>query len=160
MYFANRYYSWSISCSLHHQVDPCLLALLPKASHGIQAAWHSHEQSSKASKSNQLVWLFLKIKDDSIHNIIIAIFLWWLIDFLLWVQILNMVAIGDLDKKRVSLWDRVDLNIDINFDKSTVLLVRIGNQMHPRNIAERGFIIRVDLLHFEPVLKQLFVHLL
>lgn len=41
-----------------------------------------------------------------------------------------MIAVSDLDEEGISDGDWVDLDVDVHFDMSAVLLVRVGDQVH------------------------------
>lgn len=112
---------------LHHQVDPRLLPLLPEPSHRVQTASDSHQQPSKAGIDDHLIALLLDLEHNAIHHIIIAILFRGLIEFLLRVDVLDMVAVGHLDEEGISDRNRVDLDVDIHFDVPAVLLVGVGD---------------------------------
>lgn len=139
----------------HHQVDPGFFAVLPKATHCIGTACYSHEEPSKACIDNYFVVFFFKFKDNSIHDIVVLVFLGRLADVLLRVDVLHVIAVADFDQERISQRHWIDLSIDIEFDLALVLLVWVGNEMDSRHVSERGFVIRVDFVYFESIFEEL-----
>ena len=74
------------------------------------------------------------------------------------VQIFDVVAVCDSDEEGVIDEDRVDLHIDVEFDESAVLLIRVGDEMHSGDVPEGSLVIGIDLVNFKPVLEQFTVH--
>lgn len=96
-----------ISSPLHHQEYSCFFPVLPKSSHSIDTARNPHKKSSKATIGDNLVALFFHIKDHSIHDILIAIFLGRSVQLLMRVDILDIIAVGHSDQKRIVVSYRV-----------------------------------------------------
>jgi hypothetical protein len=146
------------SGSLEHQVDPRLLALLAEASHGVEAAGDAHEESSEAGVDDEFVALLLDFEDDAVHDVVVAVLFGGLVEVLLRVDVLDVVAVGDLDEEGVGDGDGVDLDVDVDLDEASVLLVGVGDEVHSGHVAEGRLVIGVDLVHLEPVLEQLTIH--
>lgn len=64
-----------------------------------------------------------------------------------------MIAVGHFDEEGVCDRHRIDLNVDIDLDESSILLIGVRNQVNSRDVSEGSFVIRVDFVHLEPILK-------
>lgn len=74
------------------------------------------------------------------------------------VEIFDVVAVGDSDQERIVDEYRVDLHIDVEFDESAVLFVGVGDKMHSGDITEGSFVVGIDFVNFESILKKFTVH--
>lgn len=69
-----------------------------------------------------------------------------------------MIAVGYLYEEGIGYVDWVDLDIDVDLDQTTILFVGVGGQVDAGDVAEWGFVIRVDFLYFETILEYLALH--
>ncbi len=69
-----------------------------------------------------------------------------------------MIAVRHLDEEGVRDRDRVDLDVNVHFDESAVLLVGVGDQVNAGNVAERSFVIRINLVDLKTILEEFSIH--
>jgi hypothetical protein len=69
------------------------------------------------------------------------------------VDVFQVIGVGDTNEEGVIDVHRVDLNVDIELDVATVLLIRIGGKVNSGDVAEGGFVVGVYFVNSETILE-------